>query len=200
MSNTYYVYFLKDPRTEPATVFYVGKGTGTRATDHLKKIDNTRKGMYIRDIIASGKIPLISKVLENITEEHAFRIELELISIFGTIDSGGQLYNMVIPKSVNRKVNKSVIVPKGAIEKAQLGLKLLKESVYSLAEENPKGVTNSDCAHYLGLQSEHDGSQRDYLTYSLLGLLKKEGALIDKKDKQRRKYFCTSLNNSRWIS
>ncbi|EJE1252962.1 GIY-YIG nuclease family protein [Vibrio parahaemolyticus] len=188
MSNTYYVYFLKDPREKPARVFYVGKGTGSRATDHLKKIDGTRKGKFIQNILDSGACPIVSRIVENLTEEQALQIELELISSFGTIDNGGVLYNSVIPKSIKRKVDNEVIVPIGAIEKAQLGLQLLKDSIVSLSEENPNGVTNSDCAHYLGLQSDNEGNQQDYLTYSILGLLIKEGSLESFKEGRRRKY------------
>jgi uncharacterized protein len=189
MPKNYYVYSLKDPRKKPAEVFYIGKGTGSRATDHLKKIDLTRKGKFIQNIFASGHNPIVSIVVDALTEEQALQIELELISSFGTIDSGGSLYNTVIPKSIKRKVNDQITVPNGALEKAQLGLKLLKDSIALLAEENPDGVTNSDCAHYLGLQSDNDGNQQDYLTYSVLGLLIKEGILFNKKVKSRRKYF-----------
>jgi len=189
MSSTYYVYSLKDPRKQPAKVFYIGKGTGSRATDHLKKTDETRKGKFIQEIINEGHTPIVSKTIENLSEEQAYQVELELIALFGTIDTGGVLYNSVIPKTVKRKIDKNITVPTGALEKAQIGLKLLKDSITALAEENPKGITNSDCAHYLGLQSSHDGNQEDFLTYSILGLLKKEGALVDEKIKNRRKYF-----------
>ncbi len=188
MSNTYYVYSLKDPRTKPAKVFYIGKGTGSRATDHLKKIDETRKGKFIQEILDSGYSPVVAKIVEQLTEEQAFQIELELISSFGTVDTGGTLYNSVIPKSIRRKVDNEITVPSGALEKAQLGLKLLKDSISLLSEENPDGITNSDCAHYLGLQSDNEGKQQDYLTYSVLGLLIKEGSLESYRSGNKRKY------------
>jgi len=188
MSTTYYVYSLKDPRSKPAQIFYIGKGTGSRATDHLKKVDDTRKGKYIQEVLDSGSVPIISKIIEELTEEQALKIELELITSFGTIETGGSLYNTVIPRSIKRKIDDKIIVPSGAVEKAQLGLKLLKDSITSLSEENPEGVTNSDCSHYLGLQSDNDGNQQDYLTYSILGLLLKEGALESAKVGNRRKY------------
>lgn len=188
MPNTYYVYSIKDPREKPARLFYIGKGTGSRSTDHLKKIDNTRKGQFIQNILDSGHTPIISTLVKNLTEEQALNIELELISSMGTIDNGGSLYNSVIPKSIKRKVDDKVIVPIGALEKAQLGLQLLKDSIISLTEENLTGVTNSDCAHYLGLQSDNDGNQQDYLTYSILGILLKEGTLESFKVGHRRKY------------
>lgn len=179
---------MKDPREKPARVFYVGKGTGSRATEHLKKIDGTRKGRLIQDILDSGHDPIVSKIVENLEEEQALQIELELISSFGTIDNGGLLYNSVIPKSIRRKVDGGITIPIGALEKAQIGLKLLKDSIVSLSEENPDGITNSDCAHYLGLQSDNEGNQQDYLTYSILGLLIKEGSLESFKEGNRRKY------------
>jgi len=188
MSNTYYVYSLKDPRTKPAKVFYIGKGTGSRATDHLKKVDETRKGKYIQEVLDTGSSPVVAKIVEKLTEEQALRIELELISSFGTIDTGGSLYNSVIPKSIKRRIDNKITVPSGALEKAQLGLKLLKDSISLLSEENPGGVTNSDCAHYLGLQSDNEGNQQDYLTYSVLGILLKEGSLMSTKVGNRRKY------------
>jgi len=188
MSNTYYVYSLKDPREKPARIFYIGKGTGSRATDHLKKVDDTRKGKFIQEILDSGTSPIISRVVENLTEEQALQIELELICSFGTIDNGGTLYNSVIPKSIKRKIDKNIVVPNGAVEKAQLGLKLIKNAITSLAEENPNGITNSDCAHYLGLQSDNKGNQQDYLTYSILGLLLKEGILESMSEGSRRIY------------
>ena len=186
--TTYYVYALKDPRYKPAKTFYIGKGTGSRATDHLKQVDNTRKGQYIQEILDNGNRPIVSIFVDQLTEEQALEIELELIACFGTIESGGTLYNTVIPRSIKRKFDEKISIPYGAIEKAQLGLKLLKDSICLLAEENPDGVTNSDCAHYLGLQSDNGGNQQDYLTYSILGLLLKEGAIESIKVDNRRKY------------
>jgi len=182
------VYSLKDPRQKPASTFYIGKGTGSRATDHLKKVDATRKGKVIREILDSGYTPIISGVVEEPSEKQALQIELELISSFGTVETGGSLYNTVVPRSINRKINEKVTVPNGAIEKAQLGLKRLKDSIISLSEENPEGIYNSDCAHYLGLQSDHNGNQQDYLTYSVLGILLKEGIVRTEKVGRRRKY------------
>lgn len=188
MTKTYYVYSLKDPRVKPAKVFYIGKGTGSRATDHLKKPDETRKGKYIQEILDCDSYPIVAKIVDELTEEQALQIELELISSFGTIETGGTLYNTVIPKSIKRKVDNKITLPSGALEKAQLGLKLLKDSITVLSEENPNGVTNSDCSHYLGLQSDNEGNQQDYLTYSVIGLLLKEGILESTKSNNRRIY------------
>ena len=75
------------------------------------------------------------------------------------------------------KVRALVVVPSGVQEKAQVGLSLLKESVLELAKANPLGITNSDTASLLGLRSDYGGGSKDYLSYSLLGILMREGKL-----------------------
>ena len=47
MSAAYYIYALKDPRTNPAKPFYIGKGTGTRKFDHFVKVDDTLRSATI---------------------------------------------------------------------------------------------------------------------------------------------------------
>lgn len=46
-----------------------------------------------------------------------------------------------------------------------------------LAKANPSGISNSDAAKYLGLQSDYGGGSKDYLSYSVIGLLMKDGRL-----------------------
>jgi hypothetical protein len=58
-----------------------------------------------------------------------------------------------------------------------MALELLKSSVMELAKANPNGITNSDAAKYLGLQSDYGGGSKDYLSYSVIGLLMKEGRI-----------------------
>jgi hypothetical protein len=71
----------------------------------------------------------------------------------------------------------SLTVPLGAPEKAQLGLELLKDAVFELARANERGVSNSDVCHALGLHSNYAGGSKDYLSWSVLGLLMMEGRL-----------------------
>ena len=47
-----------------------------------------------------------------------------------------------------------------------------------LAQANPDGITNSDTAKTLGLQSNYFGGSKDYLSWSLLGLLVQEGKMV----------------------
>jgi hypothetical protein len=175
--TSYYVYALKDPRTSPALPFYIGKGTGTRAHDHLVKPDTTRKGFKIKEIESSGAKVLVTRLVESLSEHQAIKLEAELISALGTLDSGGLLTNTVLPSGLGRKARTAVVVPSGVKEKAQLGLSLLKEAVLELAKANPSGISNSDAASLLGLRSDYGGGSKDYLSYSVLGILMREGKL-----------------------
>ncbi|MCC6316813.1 MAG: GIY-YIG nuclease family protein [Gemmatimonadaceae bacterium] len=174
-TNFYYVYALKDPRPNPARPFYVGKGTGSRAYDHLVTPDRTRKYARIREILDAGARPLIDILVEDLTEAQALRLEAELIAAFGTEDTGGLLTNAVVPAGIGGKERKNIVVPQGAVERAQLGLEFLKTAILELAKANPDGISNSDAASLLGLRSDYRGRQKDYLSYSVLGLLLREG-------------------------
>ena len=175
--SSFYVYALKDPRTSPALPFYIGKGTGTRSHDHLVKSDSTRKGMRIQEIQFSGAKVLVSRLCDSLTELQAIKLEAELISALGTVDTGGLLTNAVIPSGLGGKQRRDVVVPSGVREKAQLGLSLLKEAVMELAKANAKGISNSDTASLLGLRSDYGGGSKDYLSYSVIGILMREGKL-----------------------
>jgi len=175
--TSYYVYALKDPRSSPAKPFYIGKGTGTRAYDHLIKTDDSRKGRRIREIIDAGREVLVTHLADGLSELQAIKIEAELISAFGTETTGGLLTNAVIPSGNVNKARKTLIVPEGVLEKAQLGLALIKDAVIELAKANPKGISNSDAASALGIRSDYGGGSKDYLSYSILGLLMRDGKL-----------------------
>ena len=75
-------------------------------------------------------------------------------------------------------------MPDGCYEKAQMGLELIKSAVMELAKANPGGIKNSDAAKYLGLQSDYGGGSKDYLSYSILGILMKEGK-IERNEKKK---------------
>jgi hypothetical protein len=181
-TNFYYVYALKDPRSSPARPFYIGKGTGSRAYDHLVTPDRTRKYARIKEIVDAGARPLIDILVEDLTEAQALRLEAELISAFGTADTGGLLTNSIVPQGVGGRKRASLVVPHGTVERAQLGLEFLKSAIIELAMANPRGITNSDTASALGLRSDYRGRQKDYLSYSVLGLLLREGRLKRHRD------------------
>jgi hypothetical protein len=175
--RSYYVYALKDPRTSPALPFYIGKGVGARSQDHIVRSDNTRKGQRIKEIEADGAKVLITRLVDALTDDQAMRLEAELIAAFGTSDSGGLLTNSVLPSGLARNVRATVIMPSGVREKAQLGLALLKDAILELAKVNPAGISNSDAASLLGLRSDYRGGSKNYLSYSVIGLLMSEGRL-----------------------
>ena len=188
--TSYYVYALKDPRTSPAKPFYMGKGTGTRAYDHLVRPDGTRKGARIREIQEAGHRVVVSILIEDLSEVQAIKLEAELIAAYGTEVTGGLLTNTVVPSGIVHKPRRDVVVPQGVQEKAQLGLQLLKRAVLEFAKANLKGITNSDAASLLGLRSDYGGGSKDYLSYSLLGLLMRDGLL--KRDGSSKRHVATT--------
>ena len=187
-TNFYYVYALKDPTVSPAKPFYIGKGTGSRAFDHLVKPDATKKYARIQKIQKLGSVPLVGILADDLTEAQALKLESELIAAFGTEETGGCLTNAVVPAGLGGKQRDGVVMPQGAVERAQLGLHLLKSAVQEMAMANPAGVSNSDVASLLGLRSDYLGKQKDYLSYSVLGLLMREGKIERNEDSGRPRH------------
>lgn len=181
--NPFYVYALKDPRQKPAKPFYVGKGTGNRAYEHQNEVSDSDKSCVIQEIHDAGFKVLHTVISDNLTEEQALKIEAELISAFGIRSQGGLLTNRIRPNPENISKKVSVNIPEGCYEKAQMGLDFIKSAIMELAKANPSGIKNSDAAKYLGLQSDYGGGSKDYLSYSILGILMKEGRMVrnDKK-------------------
>jgi hypothetical protein len=58
--------------------------------------------------------------------------------------------------------------------------------VLELAQANSTGITNSDATMSLGLQSDYRGGSKNYLAYSLLGLLMREGKIVRGEQKRHR--------------
>lgn len=183
-TNPFYVYALKDPRSNPAQIFYIGKGTGFRMENHLEDKNESEKSSTIKAILQSGNDVIIEKLVDDLTEVQALKIEAELIAAFGVRSHGGLLTNKVSPSKV--KANKaSRNVPAGCYEKSQGGLDLLKQAVLEFIKANPAGVTNGDVSKYLGLQADYLGGSINYLSYNILGLLMRDN-LVMKEGRMHR--------------
>lgn len=63
-------------------------------------------------------------------------------------------------------------------QKAQQGLALVKQAIIDLIEEHPNGLRNAEIAEKLDLHSDYLGSQKDYLSWSVLGLLLNQGTIV----------------------
>ncbi len=89
-----YVYIYYDPRKEPIEPIYVGKGNDERLRDHLYLKTNNILNSKINKIRELGLYPIIEKYIDNISDDEAYKIEIELISKFGKIvDNTGTLCN-----------------------------------------------------------------------------------------------------------
>jgi hypothetical protein len=184
--NPFYIYALKDPRSSPAKPFYIGKGTGNRAWDHTLRADSTRKGKRIAEIQAQGYEIVTTVLADELTEAQALKLEAELIAALGTEDTGGLLTNSVVPSGSTPRTRSGLTIPTGVVEKAQIGLDLLKAAVLELAQANSHGITNADASKALGLQSDYGGGSKDYLAWSVLGLLMREGKIISGHERKHR--------------
>lgn len=111
-NTVYYVYQLVDPFTDEP--FYVGKGSGDRAEQHIKEFDsqNVLKRAKIETLKRKGADPRIEVIHENLTEQDALRLEVSYIRKYKrmTHNKDGKLTNLVLNGSADRIRNKSVVI------------------------------------------------------------------------------------------
>lgn len=86
----FYVCAYIDPRDE--SVFYIGKGVGKRATDHLFDKSESKKVARINSMLAAGFEPRIDIVAHQLRDDfESSRVEAALIELIGV----NQLTNLV---------------------------------------------------------------------------------------------------------
>ncbi len=68
-------------------------------------------------------------------------------------------------------------------EQAQQGLELLKEAILGILAQKTEGMINAEIAEILEIHSDYRGEQKDYLSWSVLGLLLNEGKVVRKGNK-----------------
>ncbi len=68
-------------------------------------------------------------------------------------------------------------------EQAQQGLALLKEAILEILTQKSDGLRNAEIAELLEIRSDYQGEQKDYLSWSVLGLLLNEGKVVRKGNK-----------------
>jgi hypothetical protein len=75
-------------------------------------------------------------------------------------------------------------------EKAQQGLQLMQEAILeTVTHNNQQGIRNSDIARALGLESDFEGKQHNYLSWSAIGLLVNQGRLRYECRGRNKLYF-----------
>ena len=75
-------------------------------------------------------------------------------------------------------------------DSAQAGLAQIEEAILAHLAAHPEGCTNADVGNALGLQSDFEGEQAGYLSWSILGLLVNEKKVrYEKTGKKGRTYF-----------
>lgn len=162
MENKFYVYALLDPRKpgefkyeefifdhEP---FYIGKGCRNRILVHSQKQDlnrsyNQYKKSKINHIIEAGLKPIGIKILDKLSEQDAFDLEIKAISNIGMKNTGGPLTNLheggkghsCLPETRQKlsKIKKEMYA-NGEIALVWLGKKHSEESKIKMSENSCK--------------------------------------------------------------
>lgn len=77
-------------------------------------------------------------------------------------------------------------------DRARGGRTMLEEAILDALREYPNGLYNNELARLLDLESDYEGRQTNYLTYSLLGGLLASGRVTKEKRAGRLYYSIVS--------
>lgn len=103
----YYVYALVNPVTD--MVFYVGKGKGLRAKSHLSSFRNgkmkagRKKDVFI-DLAASGLVPRVMVIADNLSEADAYEVEGSIIRVVGFKRLANVMPEYITPRKKAREL------------------------------------------------------------------------------------------------
>jgi hypothetical protein len=150
MDNDYYVYFYLRSRDsdigKAGTPYYVGKGKGRRAysSSRLVPIPKDTNNIVI--------------ILENLTEEQAFRNEIDFISWYGRVNSGtGILRNRtdggdgvsgLILSEEHKRKNRERRKNKNHSEESKRKTRESMEKYWQNADENRRNQINESAKLY----------------------------------------------------
>lgn len=76
-----------------------------------------------------------------------------------------------------------------AREKAQAGRDLMKEAVLDLIHASGRALTHSDIVNELDIPSDFAGVGKNYLSWSIVGLLVNEEKIRYQGDRHKRVYY-----------
>jgi hypothetical protein len=62
-------------------------------------------------------------------------------------------------------------------EKAQAAVEMLKEAVLEVLSAHPEGLRHADIVNMLDIRSDYSGRQKNYLSWSVVGLLMNAGKI-----------------------
>jgi hypothetical protein len=77
-------------------------------------------------------------------------------------------------------------------DRAAAGLAQLKQAILEHLSAHPEGCRNVEVAQALGIRSDFEGDQKDYLSWSILGLLVGEEKVRYGTVGKQRRYFVHS--------
>src|SRR4051812_3645982 len=73
--------------------------------------------------------------------------------------------------------------------KAQQGVRLIQEAILELLGSSKVAMTHADIVNALQIHSDFEGTGKNYLSWSVLGLLVNGGQIHYDGDRQARRYF-----------
>lgn len=107
----YYVYALIDPRNKKP--FYIGKGSGSRASDTKTDMHNPLKRAVLETLEHLKKEPVVKILHDDLTETEAYDLEIQEIRSTGRIlFEGGPLTNIRLGGDTHRIRNKDAVALK----------------------------------------------------------------------------------------